>query len=70
MSDAAVQTQREGEVLTITEQLVPQVLSCRRGEGTWSVGETGDDGVERKPGKRERKEKGGGACLFSPGAYR
>lgn len=45
MADAAVQTQREGEVLTVAQQLIPQVRSCGRGEKT--------------PGEEARKEQKG-----------
>lgn len=31
VSDAAVQTQQEGQVLTVTQQLVPQVRFCSQG---------------------------------------
>lgn len=62
MSDATVQTQREGKVLTVTQQLIPQVRSCRRG-GKHLVrkeerrGGNKRRGEERKGGKRSGKKE-------------
>lgn len=56
MSNAAVQTEGEGQVLTITQQLVPQVRSCRRGETHLVRTRRDQTGPDRTGKERKGKE--------------
>lgn len=67
MSDASVETQREGQVLTITQQLISQVGGCRRGE-EHSLKTV--DGEKVTEVKASMKKSGKEQDLFLPGACR
>lgn len=61
MANTTVQTQREGKVLTVTQQLIPQVSICRRGEKHLvRKEERGEEVVKEIKGKEIRGKRGRG----------